>query len=178
MVLTQVAMVAIMTMTPVHMRAHHHDLGDVGLVISVHIGAMYLPSLVTGTLVDRIGRKPMAMAAAATLLLAGVTAASAPGDSLPQLIVALGLLGIGWNLGLISGTTLVVDATVPENRARTQGTIDVLVALAGAGGGATSGFVVSSTSYSTLALAGGALALLFIPVMLWARREQPALAPA
>ena len=178
MVLTQVAMVAIMTMTPVHMRAHHHDLGDVGLVISVHIGAMYLPSLVTGTLVDRIGRKPMAVAAAATLLLAGVTAASAPGDSLPQLIVALGLLGVGWNLGLISGTTLVVDATVPENRARTQGTIDVLVALAGAGGGATSGFVVSSTSYSTLALAGGALALLFIPVMLWARREQPALAPA
>lgn len=178
MVLTQVAMVAIMTMTPVHMRAHHHGLGDVGLVISVHIGAMYLPSLITGMLVDRIGRKPMAIAAAVTLLLAGVTAATAPGDSLPQLILALGLLGIGWNLGLISGTTLVVDATVPENRARTQGTIDVLVALAGAGGGASSGLVVSSTSYSTLALGGGALALLFIPVLIWARREQPALAPA
>lgn len=177
MVLTQVAMVAIMTMTPVHMRAHHHDLGDVGLVISIHIGAMYLPSLVTGVLVDRVGRKPMAVSAAATLLLAGITAASAPGDSLGPLILALALLGLGWNLGLISGTALVVDATVPENRARTQGTIDVLVALAGAGGGASSGLVVSASSYSTLALAGGALALLFIPVLLWARRDQRVLAP-
>lgn len=47
-------MVAIMTRTPVHMRAHgHHGLGEVGLVIGVHIGVMYLPSLVTGSLVDR-----------------------------------------------------------------------------------------------------------------------------
>src|SRR5680860_1553731 len=41
MVLTQIAMVAIMTMTPVHMRHHHHSLGDVGFVIGMHIGAMF-----------------------------------------------------------------------------------------------------------------------------------------
>ncbi len=64
MVLTQVAMVAIMTMTPVQMRHHHHSLGEVGFVISMHIGAMYLPSLVTGRLVDPVGRLPMAVAAA------------------------------------------------------------------------------------------------------------------
>ncbi len=173
MVLTQVAMVAIMTMTPVHMRAHHHGLGEVGLVISVHIGAMYLPSLVTGVLVDRVGRKQMATASGTTLLFAGLTAAAAPGDSLGPLIVALALLGVGWNLGLISGTALVVDATVPANRPRTQGTIDVLVALAGASGGAASGIVMSATSYSTLALGGGVLALLLIPVLIWAQREQP-----
>ena len=99
MVLTQIAMVAIMTMTPVHMRAHHHDLSAIGLVIGIHVGAMYLPSLVTGVLVDRVGRIPMAVAAAATLLLAGVTAAFAPPDSMPWLIVALALLGLGWNFG-------------------------------------------------------------------------------
>ncbi len=55
MVLTQIAMVAIMTMTPVHMRGHGHDLGDVGLVIGIHVAAMFLPSLVTGVLVDRVG---------------------------------------------------------------------------------------------------------------------------
>ncbi|MEX1909363.1 MFS transporter [Janibacter sp. Y6] len=46
MVLTQlamVAMVAVMTMTPVHMRAHDHDLSAVGLVIGLHIAAMYCP---------------------------------------------------------------------------------------------------------------------------------------
>ncbi len=170
MVLTQIAMVAIMTMTPVHMRAHHHDLADVGLVIGVHIGSMYLPSLVTGVLVDRIGRIPMAVASAVTLLCAGTTAALASGDSLGPMIAALALLGLGWNFGLISGTALVVDNTSPEVRPRVQGKIDVLVALAGAGGASLSGFVVAGTSYATLAFSGGVLALVLLPVLAWNRR--------
>lgn len=174
MVLTQVAMVAIMTMTPVHMRAHHHDLTAVGLVIGIHVGAMFLPSLVTGPLVDRVGRIPMAIASAVTLLLAGVTAALAPADSMPLLVVALALLGLGWNFGLIAGTALVVDATVPADRARTQGSLDVLVALGGAGGGAMSGVVMAATSYATLSLIGGVLSLLLLPVLLWTRRSVPA----
>lgn len=171
MVLCQLVMVAIMTMTPIHMRAHHHELAAVGLVIGLHIGAMWLPSLVTGILVDQLGRAPMAVAAGVTLLLSGIVAATAPGDSLGLLILALVLLGLGWNLGLVSGTALVVDATVPENRPRTQGSIDVLVALAGAGGGMMSGMVMSATSYQVLALGGGVLALLLIPVLLWSQRR-------
>ncbi|MDN3481991.1 MFS transporter [Arthrobacter sp. APC 3897] len=170
MVLTQIAMVAIMTMTPVHMRLHHHGLADVGLVIGIHIGAMYLPSLVTGVLVDRVGRLPVAAAAGVTLLLAGVTAALAPGESLGLLILALALLGLGWNFGLIAGTALVVDHTAPKIRPRVQGRTDVLVALAGAGGGMMSGVVMAGTSYAALALSGGILALLLIPVLVWARR--------
>ncbi len=172
MVVTQMAMVAIMTMTPVHMREHGHDLGQVGLVIGFHIGAMYLPSLLTGALVDRLGRVPMVVASATTLLLAGVVAALAPEDSMPFLVLALVLLGVGWNMGLISGTALVVDATVPTNRPRVQGTIDVTIALAGAGGGAVSGVVKAQTSYATLSLAGGVLSLVLIPVVLWAQRVE------
>lgn len=168
MVLTQVSMVAIMTMTPVHMRHHHHDLGDVGLVIGLHIAAMYLPSPLTGWLVDRLGRTAVALAAGGVLLAAGVTAALAPGDSLPLVVLALVLLGLGWNLGLISGTALVVDATGPGNRSRVQGSIDVLVALAGATGGVLSGVVVDASSYATLALAGGLLALALVPAVRWA----------
>lgn len=178
MVLTQIAMVAIMTMTPVHMRAHGHDLSDVGLVISVHVGAMFLPSLVTGILIDRFGRTTMSVAAGGTLLAAGTVAATAPDDSMVQLMAALALLGLGWNLGLISGTALVVDATPLSTRARTQGTLDVLVALAGAGGGVMSGVVMAGTSYATLSLAGGVLSLLLIPVVLWSRGAPPALPPA
>jgi len=170
MVLTQVAMVAIMTMTPVHMRAHGHDLGDVGLVIGLHVAAMFLPSLVTGRLVDRVGRLPMAAAAAVVLLAAGVVAAVAPVDSLPTLVLALVLLGLGWNLGLISGTALLVDGTTPERRARTQGSVDVLIALAGASGGVLSGLVVDATSFATLSLGGGALALLLVPVVVRQRQ--------
>ncbi|WP_199727290.1 MFS transporter [Cryobacterium tepidiphilum] len=170
MVLTQLAMVAIMTMTPVQMRAHGHGLSDVGLVIGLHIGAMYLPSLVTGTLVDKVGRVPMSIASGVTLLLAGTVAALAPPDSMPVLIVALVLLGLGWNFGLISGTAMIVDATSPATRAKTQGNVDVLVALSGATGGALSGMVVAGSSYAVLSLGGGLLALLLIPVVAWSRR--------
>ncbi|MGR2752240.1 MFS transporter [Agromyces arachidis] len=169
MILTQASMVAIMTMTPVHMRGHEHALSAVGIVIGLHIGAMYLPSLVTGVLVDRIGRIPMAIAAAVTMLLAGVVAALAPSDSLGLLITALILLGLGWNFGLIAGTALVVDATSPTHRAKTQGSIDVLIALAGAAASALSGLVLAATDYATLAIAGGLLSLLLVPVIAWAR---------
>lgn len=169
MVATQVAMVAIMTMTPVHMKAHGHDLADVGLVISVHIAAMYLPSLVTGRLVDRVGRTAMAAAAAVTLLAAGITAALAPPMSMAVLLVALALLGLGWNFGLISGTAIIVDAATPLARARTQGSVDVLVSLSGATGGALSGVVMGGTSYAVLALGGGLLSLALIPMLAWSR---------
>ncbi|MFC4600928.1 MFS transporter [Cohnella hongkongensis] len=172
MVLTQMVMVAIMTMTPVHMQHHGHGLREVGLVIGIHVGAMYLPSLATGALVDRFGRHAMAVVAGVTLLLAGILAAAAPADSLPLLIAALALLGLGWNIGLISGTAQIVDATSPASRAKTQGTIDVLIALTGASGGALSGMVVSGSSYSALSLIGGAMSLLLIPVVLWARKSR------
>ncbi|UPM52884.1 MFS transporter [Gottfriedia acidiceleris] len=169
MVLTQIVMVAIMTMTPIHMKHHGHGLNEVGIVIAFHIGSMYLPSLITGILVDKIGRTAMSIASGATLLLAGVIAASAPSDSMILLVVALSLLGLGWNFGLISGTAQIVDSTDSTTRAKTQGTVDVFVALAGASGGALSGMIVANSSYATLSLAGGILSLILIPVVIWSR---------
>jgi MFS family permease len=170
MILTQIVMVAIMTMTPVHMGHHGYGLSAVGLVIGFHVGAMYLPSLVTGMLIDKIGRTTMSIAGGVILLAAGVIAAIAPSDSLLLLIVALSLLGLGWNLGLISGTAQIVDSTTPSTRAKTQGKIDVFIALAGASGGAMSGMIVANSSYAALSIAGGVLALLLIPVVIWSRK--------
>ena len=166
MVVTQVAMVAIMTMTPVEMRENGQTLTAVGVVIGVHIGFMYLPSLVTGVLVDKVGRIPMAVAAGITLLLAGILAATAAPQSMVQLTIALALLGLGWNFGLISGTALIIDAAPVATRAKTQGNLDVLIALAGATGGALSGAVVAGSSFAALSLAGGILSLFLIPVVL------------
>lgn len=172
MVLTQIVMIGIMTMTPVHMKQHGHGLGEVGIVIGIHVAAMFLPSLLTGILVDKYGRKPMSYVSGVTLLLAGLLSAFAPGDSMVLMVLALALLGLGWNFGLISGTATIVDATTPETRAKTQGTVDVLIALAGASGGALSGMVVAHSSYSTLSLAGGFLSLLLIPIVLWSRKKE------
>jgi MFS family permease len=84
---------------------------------------------------------------------------------LTLLVVALTLLGLGWNLGLIAGTALLIDGTVSENRAKVQGAVDVLIALGGAGGGALSGVVVAGAGFPVLALAGGLLAMLLVPAL-------------
>jgi len=167
MICTQIVMVAVMTMTPVHMKHHGHGLTEVGIVIGSHIAAMFLPSLVTGMLVDRLGRMTMSIAAGSVLLLSCIVAAAAPPASVAMLLVALVLLGLGWNIGLISGTAMIVDATPIATRAKTQGTIDVLIAIAGASGGALSGVVVSYASYAVLSIGGGFLSLLLIPVVIW-----------
>ncbi|MEV0181979.1 MFS transporter [Streptomyces sp. NPDC050625] len=165
MVLSQVVMVAIMTMTPVHMHDHGHGTAASGLVIAIHVGAMYLPSPLTGRLVDRHGRIPVAAGSGITLLAAGILAAAAPGDSVALLALALALLGIGWNLGLISGTAIITDAVPLAARARTQGLVDVSIAIAGTTGGLASGIVVDAASYPVLALTGGILALAVLPAI-------------
>ena len=175
MVLTQIVMVSIMTMTPIHMGHHGHGIDEVGLIISIHISAMFLPSLVTGVLVDKLGRTPMAIAAGVALLAAGIIAAVAPTDSMQMLSLALALLGLGWNFGLISGTALIVDATSPYTRAKTQGTVDVLIALAGVSGATMSGIIVAQSSYATLSLVGGVLSLLLLPVIVWSKGKPKAI---
>ena len=169
LILTQLIMVAVMTMTPIHIEHHGHDIGVTGVVIAAHVAGMFLPSPLSGWLVDRFGYLPIALAAGATLLAAGLLAAWAPVDSVAMLVLALVLLGLGWNLGLVSGTTLVTDAVPLATRARTQGVVDLGIALAGAAGGLSSGLIVTATSYATLTLVSGFLALLIIPIAAVAR---------
>jgi len=165
MVVTQIIMVGIMTMTPIHMRDHHHGLSATGLVIAVHIAGMYLPSPLSGFLLDRLGRTPIIIAAAVVLPASGIIAAFAPTDSVATLALALGLLGLGWNLGFVAGTAMITDATPLSVRASTQGSVDVVVSLSGAGAGVMSGVMVATTSYAALSLLGGALALALIPIV-------------
>lgn len=172
LVLSHVVMVAVMTMTPIHMENHGKELSAVGLVIGLHIAAMYLPSIGTGVLVDKFGRVFMVVASSITLAISGLMAAFVPGDSLFWLTIALVLLGLGWNFGLISGTTIIVDSTNLNTRAKTQGSVDVWVALGGTAGSLLSGIIVAYFSYMILGLVGTFLALLMIPVIFWARLKE------
>jgi MFS family permease len=169
MIITQLIMVGIMTMTPIHIEHHGHGVGITGVVIAAHVAGMFLPSPFSGWLVDRFGYLAIAAAAGVTLVAAGLLAAWGPVDSVATLVLALVLLGLGWNLGLVSGTTVVTDAVPLATRARTQGVVDLGIALAGAGGALSAGLIVTAASYATLTLAGGLLALLIIPIAAVAR---------
>ncbi|MFD1929116.1 MFS transporter [Sporosarcina siberiensis] len=172
LVLSHFVMVAVMTMTPIHMQNHGTGLSAVGMVIGLHIAAMYLPSLGTGYLVDKFGRSVMVVVSGITLSLAGLTAAFAPGDSLVWLSTALILLGLGWNFGLISGTAIIVDSTSMKTRAKTQGSVDVWVAIAGTTGSLMSGIIVAFSSYAILGFLGMYLSLLMIPLVIWSHYKQ------
>lgn len=171
MIMTQIVMVAVMTMTPVHMGDYGHTLGAIGFVIGLHIAAMYLPSPLTGILVDKVGRYAMAVAAGVTLLAAGVVAATASGESFLMMNVALILLGLGWNFGYIGATAMLTRAHAPEERERVQGINDFFVfggvflaslssggLLNCLGGSAQAGWnAVNMAMLPFLVLAGGAL---------------------
>ncbi len=174
LVVSQLVMLAVMTMTPVHMRDHGQPLSAAGLVISLHIAAMFLPSPITGVLVDRVGRRPVIAAGGMTLGLAGVVAALVPPESTVGMAVALILLGLGWNLGVVGGTALLTDAVPIERRAKTQGAADVALAMAGATGGLGSGVVVAGSSFAVLGIVGGLIGLALLPLLLAVRTPRPA----
>lgn len=171
MIITQIIMVAVMTMTPIHMIEHGHELSAVGIVIGLHIAGMYLPSLFTGYLVDRFGRNFMIVLASFTLLLSGFIAAFSPWSSLFGITVALILLGVGWNFGLISGTALIIDGSSSSTRAKVQGMTDVWIAIFGAGAGLFSGVFVAISTYGTLATVCGLIGLLLIPMLIIVNRK-------
>jgi MFS family permease len=173
MIVAQLVMVAIMTMTPVHMLLHGHSVAAAGFVIAVHVGSMYLPSPLSGWLVDRYGPSVVAALSGATLLAAGIVAMAAPPHSVPVLAGALALLGLGWSFGLVSGTAMLANALPLATRAKTQGNIDLWIAVAGATGGMASGIVVASTSYPTLAITGGLIAASVVPIVAMTSLKRP-----
>ncbi len=135
---------------------------------------MYLPSPLSGRLLDRYGSHVLAYLSGATLLLAGLLAAAMPDESMLGLAVALAVLGLGWNLGLVAGTAVTTEAVPLAIRARTQGSVDVCIGLAGAGAGLGSGLFMAAASYSTLAVSGGAVALAMVPIVAFGVQVPPA----
>jgi len=160
MAASQAAMVAVMTMTPPHMEDHGHDELS-AYVIAVHILGMFGLAPLVGRFVDRIG-PVRAIAWGAGVLGAG-TAASVVAGYVPVLMfVGLFLLGLGWNVGLIGGTTLLT-ASVPQGaRVQAQGTGDLTMSLCGAVAALGSGFVKTSFSFHVLANAATVLAALLV----------------
>jgi MFS family permease len=160
MALGHTVMVSVMVMTPLHMHHGGAELRVIGLVISLHILGMFAFSPLVGLAVDRFGGHRTAVAGSGVLLAAGVLAALAPEGFSPGLTVGLFLLGLGWSFTLISGSTLVTRAVPLAERPGVQGASDLVMGLAGGGGGALAGVVVGGLGYRELGAGAAVLATL------------------
>ena len=166
----QLVMTLIMTMTPLHLHEAGHGLGTVGFVISAHTLGMFALSPVSGRLVDRFGPTLVIVGGFIALALAGVLAALAPAESGTALAVPLFLLGLGWNLTFVAGSSLLASDASLSDRARLQGVTDSLVWTIAAVASIVSGYVVEFAGYVSLSLLGAGAAVLLATVIAVDRR--------
>ena len=166
----QFVMVLIMTMTPLHMADHGHDLAAVGVVISGHTFGMFGLSPISGRLTDRFGSVPVILAGLGVVAVASILAAVAPPSGGVLLFLALFLLGYGWNLGYVAGSALLTHGLSLAERTRIQGLTDTLIWSSAAVASLGSGIVLAYAGYAILGLMGAALVI--VPAMLvMARRS-------
>jgi MFS family permease len=176
LIVGQFVMVLIMTMTPLHMTDHGHDLPAVGLVLSAHTFGMYALAPVSGRLTDRFGSARVIYAGLTILAVSGVLAAVAPAEDDRLLLLALFLLGFGWNLGYVAGSALLSTGVSIVERTRVQGVADALIWSTAALASLGSGVLVASAGYATLGVLGAVLVV--IPAwILTVRRTVLATAP-
>jgi MFS family permease len=147
-----VAMVSVMVMTPIHMAHVDVTLRIIGIVISIHVLGMYAFSPVVGLVSDRIGGVATIKIGLATLLISSVVAGTSPAGDAIRLGVGLFLLGLGWSCTLIAGSTLLSQSVELNFKSASQGASDLVMNLAGAGGGAVAGVIIATLSYGWLCL--------------------------
>jgi MFS family permease len=156
MAISQAVMVGVMTMTPPHMKDHDHaDLS--AFVIAVHIVGMYGLAPFVGRAVERIGRV-RSIQIGAVVLGCGTLATVLAGYVPALMFIGLFFLGLGWNIGLIGGSTLLTTSVPAESKVEVQGTSDLTMSLCGALAAFSSGFVKQSFGFHLLANAAAVLA--------------------
>lgn len=159
--LSHATMVALMSMTPVHLREHGASLVIVGFTISLHIAGMYALSPVFGWLADKTGRLPVILLGQG-MLLASLIIAGVAADSRTAVTISLILLGLGWSASVVAGSAMVAESVHIQDRPAIQGISDLTMNAAGALGGALAGPVLASMGYSGL----GFLAMTLVAVVL------------
>lgn len=144
-------MTFIMTATPVHLNSlGTFSLEATALVIQSHIIAMYLPSLITGFLVERLGLFRIMVAGSVLLLACSIIGVFS--REFAHFWFALVLLGFGWNMLFVGGTVLLTTTYRPEERFKTQASNDFIVFAVQASASLSAGSVLYFSSWERLNL--------------------------
>jgi len=153
----------LMAATPLAMQQCKHPFESATLVLEWHVLGMFVPSFFTGHLIKRFGALPV-MGVGVVLNLVCVAVALS-GVDLMQFLVALFVLGVGWNFLYTGGSTLLTNTYRPEEKNKAQGAMDTCVFTTMALSSFSSGALVTTQGWTLLnlgslvpiALVGGAL---------------------
>ena len=141
----------LMTATPISMHVMEKiSLAKTGLVIQLHIAAMFLPSLITGNLIKKFGHSKIIYLG--VLLFSITILTSLFEQNFINYLIALIFLGFGWNFLFISGTSLLVLSYKEEEKFKAQGFNDLIVYTVQAIASLSAGIFISLTSWKAMNL--------------------------
>jgi MFS family permease len=170
--LSHMVMVAVMSMTPVHMEGMGFDLVVVGFTVSLHIAGMYAFSPLFGIIADRIGNVRTVLLGQVIYLIALSFAGFGQHDRL-MVTIGLFLLGLGWSASTVAGSALLSKTLPAPEKANVQGISDSAMNLSGAIGGASAGAILSMLSFGGLNAAALAPVIVIVfAAWLFSRRDR------
>ena len=160
----------LMAATPIAMQQCKHPFESAALVLEWHVLGMFVPGFFTGHLIKRIGALPVMGVGA--LLNAVCVVVALSGVDLMQFLVALFVLGVGWNFLYVGGTTLFTQTYKPEEKNRAQGAMDFCVFSTMAVSSFASGALITTQGWTWLNLGSLLPILLIAAALLWLARAQ------
>ncbi len=140
----------LMAATPLAMQQCSLPFSDAALVLEWHVIGMFAPGFFTGHLIKRFGVLPiMGIGVLLNLLCIGIALS---GVDLHQFLVALFLLGVGWNFLFTGSTTLSLQTYTPAEKDRAQGALNFFVFATTALSSFSSGVLVTTSGWQWLNL--------------------------
>ena len=139
----------LMTATPISMHVMEKiSLTKTGFVIQLHIAAMFLPSLITGNLINKFGHSKIMHAGVVLFSITILT--SLFEQNFINYLIALIFLGFGWNFLFISGTSLLVLSYKENEKFKAQGFNDLIVYSIQAISSLSAGVFLTLTSWKIM----------------------------
>ena len=165
----------LMASTPLAMQICSLPFEDTAMVLQWHVIGMFAPGFFTGALIKRFG--VLQIMAVGVALNAACIAVALSGAGLQQFVVALFLLGVGWNFLFTGGTSLSMQAYRPEEKDRVQGAINFCVFGVMALSSFASGALVTTQGWEMLNLGSLVPVALTAITLAWFALRSPAAPP-
>jgi MFS family permease len=138
----------LMAATPIAMQQCALPFSDAAFVLQWHVIGMFAPGFFTGHLIKRYGALPIM--GIGVLLMFVCIGVALTGQELHKFLVALFLLGLGWNFLFTGSTTLAVQSFTAAEKDKAQGALNFFVFAVMALSSFASGALVTTQGWQML----------------------------